>query len=412
MRILYVIHDFFPRFYGGAERYVLNLGQQMQRLGHNVKVLTYGLDESTASFSSQVGPLLLRSYFHDGIEVLSIRHPVPPPDVQFRIEDEGVASAVGLLLERNRTEIVHIAHPMRVASSRLAAQRRGIPVVMTLTDFWLPCPRGRFFKIDFSPCSSPEGGRKCIRECQVPGTAIERYSQALDMFSGAEALLAPSRFLIGVFARCGWSRAIARIPHGVDYRLVRPLPATPLGGRKLRFGYIGVLKKFKGIDLLLRSFKAVGGDDVELVLHGTLAGDEGFRPELEALVAEDPRVRLLGRYDHEDLAAVMAGIDVMVVPSTTLDSYGLVVVESLAYGVPVIASDMVGAAHEFLRDGENGFVFPVEAPERLRELLEMVARDPAVVDRLRAGITLPPRIEEEAFMVESVYSRLLAGRRR
>jgi glycosyltransferase involved in cell wall biosynthesis len=412
MRILYVIHDFFPRFYGGAERYVLNLGHQMQQLGHEVKVLTYGLDEPTASFTGQAGPLLSRSYFYDGIEVLSIRHPEPPPDVQFRIEDEQVAGAVGLLLERSRTDIVHVAHPMRMSSSRLAAQRRGIPVVMTLTDFWLACPRGRFFKVDFSPCSSPDAGRKCIRECQVPGAAIERYAQALEMFSGAEALIAPSRFLIGVFARCGWSRPIAHIPHGVDYRFVRPLPAPPGDGRKLRFGYIGVLKKFKGIDLLLRSFKAVAGDDIELVLHGTLAGDEGFRPELESLVAQDPRVRLMGRYDHGDLPAVMAGIDVMVVPSTTLDSYGLVVVESLAYGVPVIASDMVGAAHEFLRDGENGFVFPVEEPKRLRELIEMVARDPAVVDRLRAGISLPPRIEEEAFMVESVYSRLLAGRGR
>ena len=410
MRILYVIHDFFPRFYGGAERYVLNLGHQMQRLGHEVKVLTYGLDEPTASFTGTVGSLLFRSYFHDGIEVLSLRHPKPPPDVQFRVEDEAIAEAVGTLLGRCRTNLVHIAHPMRLSSSRVAAQRRGIPVVMTLTDFWLPCPRGRFFKIDFSPCSSPDGGRKCIRECQAPGAAVERYAQALEVFSGVEALISPSRFLVDVFARCGWSRPIAHIPHGVDYRFVRPLPPPPRDGRRVRFGYIGVLKKFKGVDLLLRSFKAAGGGDAELVLHGTLAGDEGFRPELEALVAADPRVRLFGRYDHDDLPRVMAGIDVMLVPSTTLESYGLVLVEALAYGVPVIASDMVGSAYEFVRDGKNGFVFPVERPERLRELIELVARDPAVADRLRAGITLPPRIEEEAFMVESVYSRLVPGR--
>jgi glycosyltransferase involved in cell wall biosynthesis len=301
---------------------------------------------------------------------------------------------------------------MRLSSCYLAARRRGVPVVMTLTDFWLACPRGRFFKVDFSPCSSPEEGRKCIRECLVQGAAIDRYAQAKRMFASADALIAPSRFVIGVFSRFGWARPITHISHGVDYRIVAPLPRQPRPGGPVRFGYIGVLKKFKGIDLLLRSFAAVPGDGIELLLHGTLAGDEEFRPELEALVAADPRVRLKGRYDHEDLPAVMADIDVMLVPSTTLDSYGLVLVEALAYGVPVIASDMVGAAYEHLRDGENGFVFPVERPERLRELIALVAAEPAMVDRLRAGITLPPRIEEEALTVESVYSRLAAGRAR
>jgi|WetSurMetagenome_2_1015567.scaffolds.fasta_scaffold105266_1 glycosyltransferase involved in cell wall biosynthesis len=409
MRLLFVIHDFFPRFYGGAERYVLNLGQQMQRLGHRVTVLTYGLDEPDGSFDGTTGPLLSRSYVFGGIEVVSLRHRQVPPDIQFRVEHPEVAAAVEEAIARRRIDLVHIAHPMRVASAWTAARRRGVPVVMTLTDFWLPCPRGRFFKVDFSPCSSPDGGRKCIRECLVPAAATGRYEEALAMFAGVDALVAPSRFLAGVFERCGWKRPIACIPHGVDYRYVRPLPRPERPGGKVRFGYIGVLKKFKGIDLLLRSFKAVERDNVELVLYGTLAGDELFRPELEALVAADPRVRLLGRYDHEDLPAVMAGIDVMMVPSTTLDSYGLVLVESLAYGVPVIASDMVGAAYEHLRDGKNGFVFPVERPERLRELIDAIAADPAVVGRLCAGITLPPRIEEEAFMVESIYTRLLAG---
>jgi hypothetical protein len=43
MKILFVVHNFFPKFFGGTERYVLNMAKQMQRMGNSVKVLTYGI---------------------------------------------------------------------------------------------------------------------------------------------------------------------------------------------------------------------------------------------------------------------------------------------------------------------------------------------------------------------------------
>ena len=127
MKVLYVIHDFFPRFYGGAERYVLNLAHQMQRLGHQAAVLTYGLAEPEAHFTGRVGSLLSRSYVYEGIKVISVRHSEPPTDIHFRIEDELLADATGIVMEAQGTEIVHIAHPMRMASSYIAAlARRGL----------------------------------------------------------------------------------------------------------------------------------------------------------------------------------------------------------------------------------------------------------------------------------------------
>jgi glycosyltransferase involved in cell wall biosynthesis len=409
MRVLYVVHEFFPRFSGGTERHVLNLAHQMQRMGHHAAVLTYGLGEEEAGFGEVAGGMLARTYAYRGVPVVALRHREPPADLGLRIADAQVAEAVGAVLDRAPYEVVHVAHPMRLGACVEAARRRGVPVALTLTDFWLPCPRARFFKPDLSPCNSPEGGEKCARECGFPAAATARHAEAAALFAAADAVIAPSDLVVEVFRRIGWQRAVHRVNHGVERPRTDAGARRPSAGAIVRLGYTGVVAAYKGVDTLLRTFTSVDAPNLTLALHGNaLWAEEGFRRELEYLYQCDRRIRLMNRYEHDALPEVMAGVDVMVVPSTTLDSYGLVVAESLAHGVPVIASDMVGAAHELIRDGENGFVYPADRPDRLRELIELVARRPETVERLRAGITPPPCIEEEAFRVELVYRSLLA----
>jgi glycosyltransferase involved in cell wall biosynthesis len=409
MRVLYVVHEFFPRYWGGTERYVLNLAHQMQQMGHHPEVLTYGFGDPEEAFGERLGPLLAHSYVHEGVPVIALRHLEVPADISLRIGDDDLAEAAGVVLDRTAYDIVHVAHPMRMGACHEAARQRGVPLVLTLTDFWLPCPRGRFHKLDLSPCNSPERGVKCIRECGFDPPVKARYDQAKALFDGADAVIAPSDFLVEVFGRCGWRRAITRINHGVDTRLCAHGSAAPRRGGKLHLGYTGVVTPFKGVDLLIKAFMAVDAPGLALKIYGNVLWEEAFRRDLDHWYACDPRIKLMNTYEHEALPEVMADIDVMVVPSTTLDSYGLVVAESLAFGVPVIASDMVGAAHELIRHGENGFIYPAHEPDRLRALLELIAAKPETVDRLRSGIAPPPRIEEEAFQVELVY-RGLAGR--
>jgi len=406
MRILYVLHDFFPRFYGGTERYVLNLAHQMQRMGHQAEVLTYGLDEPDGAFSGAVGAMLERRYVWEGVGVTSLRHRDVPSTIGHRIADDEVTEAVGLFLDSTPVDLVHIAHPMRLAAGIRAIKARSLPLVLTLTDFWLLCPRGRMYKPDYSPCNSPERGQKCVRECNVEASIRERYGHARALFEEADALIAPSSFLIDIFRRCGWERAITQISHGVDYRNVSPL-APRRGGGKIHIGYIGVVNRFKGVDALLKAFMAASSPNLVLKVYGNIVWDQRLRQELSAAYGGDPRIHLLNRYDHDELPLVMADVDVMVVPSTTLESYGLVVVESLAYGVPVVATDMVGSAHEFIRNDVNGYIYPAAKPETLRAILDRIATEPEILPRLRAGIVLPPRIEEEAYQVESVYRTLV-----
>jgi glycosyltransferase involved in cell wall biosynthesis len=410
VRILYVVHDYFPRFYGGTERYVLNVAVQMQRLGHAVKVLTYGLEDPVESFQTREN-LLYKTYTYGQVPVISIRHRAIPWDVGHRIRDSETEATLAKIVKEESCDLVHVAHPMRLASVTKIARGLGIPVVLTLTDFWLLCPRGRMYKPDFSLCNNPEAGRKCARECGLDSSIYARYQEAEDLFRSADVLLAPSRFLIEFFKMNGWKRSIRLLKHGVDYRYVKHDRSTHNGRPgTVTFGFCGVVAKFKGVDLLVEAFTQVPSSNIRLKIYGNSVWEREYYDKIRNEVAGDNRIQLMGSYQHEDLPNIMNSIDVMVVPSSTLESYGLVLIESLAYDVPVVASNIVGSAMEYLRHGENGFVFDYSRPETLSGIIQMLSDHPETLEKLRGRIVLPPRIEEEVFELECVYQQLLSAK--
>ncbi len=406
MKILYVVHDFFPLFYGGTERYVLNLSLQMQRMGHSVSVLTYGIEDPLESYNKNLDNIFLKTYIYSGIPVISIRHKLIPADIGYIIENTEIESAIEKLIKDKPYDVVHIAHPMRMSSCYKVAKKLSIPIVLTLTDFWLLCPRGRFFKPDYSLCNSPEGGKKCIRECAANENVLGRFEEAKGLFYEVDALISPSRFLIEIFKSNGWNREITHINHGVDYKYFKAFAPVPKETDKIVFAYTGVVTRFKGVDLLINSFMGVISDNIILKIYGNCLWDLKMNKILNDATQKDNMIFIMGKYEHSDLPRIMNDSDIVVVPSTTLESYGLVVIESLAYGVPVIASDIVGSAYEFIKDGENGFIFPVNKPEALKNIIEIISKKPSIINKLKANIKSPPRIEEEAFQVESIYKGL------
>src|SRR5205807_5699025 len=90
-----------------------------------------------------------------------------------------------------------------------------------------------------------------------------------------------------------------------------------------------------GLDVLLDAWQALGSPGVLAI-----GGDGPLRPELEA--RGDESVRFLGRLSDDDLVALYSAADVTVVPSLALEGFGLVVLESLACGTPVVVSDAGG----------------------------------------------------------------------
>jgi glycosyltransferase involved in cell wall biosynthesis len=135
---------------------------------------------------------------------------------------------------------------------------------------------------------------------------------------------------------------------------------------QMRYLFVGRFIESKGLDVLLEAFRRL--DRGEL----WIAGDGPLRATVEAAAVPNPRIRLLGHLDGAALAEVYPQSDVLVVPSL-YEPWGLVVHEGLAYGLPVIVTDQVGAGDDLIDPGTNGYVVPAGSSEPLAEAMHAVA---------------------------------------
>jgi glycosyltransferase involved in cell wall biosynthesis len=153
-------------------------------------------------------------------------------------------------------------------------------------------------------------------------------------------------------------RGIPRQSVAVIYPGVDTITYTPDASRRAAkpvFSYLGRLKKYKGVHLVIRAFAAIGIPEAALEIAG--AGD--YRPELESLARSldlGDRVRFLGRISEADKLALLRRSWALAFASPK-EGWGITNLEAAACATPVVASNSPGI-RESVRDGETGFLVP------------------------------------------------------
>ncbi len=193
--------------------------------------------------------------------------------------------------------------------------------------------------------------------------------------------------------------SIGVVPCGVNLELFRPVDKKAAKWR-LGFGnngkiilYVGRVEPLKGIDRLLEAMSYLKSrQGIKLVIVG---GDDDSRDEVEQLKEMSLRlgiqdsITFLGLVEQEELPRFYSAADVCVVPSY-YESFGLVPLESLACGTPVVMTG-VGSARTIIRDGETGYVVPDNRPELLTEKIELLLSKPEAdtnfINSVRASVT-------------------------
>jgi len=159
-----------------------------------------------------------------------------------------------------------------------------------------------------------------------------------------------------------------------------------IDGRPHLIGFVGRIVAEKGLEYLIRAipFLEKKYDDFLILIAGDYENVAGgsVRGEIDSLISQYPdRVRLIGYLDFDDLIAFYNLIDVLVLPSVDpLEAFGMVQVEAMLCGTPVVASDMPGV-REVIRKTGYGRLARVCDPQDIAAKMIDVLDDPIVIDR-------------------------------
>lgn len=320
MRILHLAKYYWPRS-GGMERVVRDLAEGANALGHQAEVVAV---RSFGEGFRRPGNFVTRTFSFGALGSQEIA--------------PGYIAAAW-----RRADVIHVHHPHSLADVACLLRAGRTPVVVT---------------------QHADSKRAMYRP--VARLVLRR----------AKAIVVPSRAHVAISGELrGFEAKVEVIPFGIDEtrwaQVPRPAPGTPP-----RALFIGRLVAFKGVDLLLRALERV--PDLRLDIVGS--GPEGprLRTLAQALAITD-RVRWYGEYPDEDLPRRMADADFLVLPSvTTEEMFGLVVLEAMAAGRPVITTAVPSAVRDVNVPGVTGLEVPLRDVGALAVALERLAGDPGL----------------------------------
>jgi glycosyltransferase involved in cell wall biosynthesis len=435
MKIALFVHCFFPDHFYGTETYTYQVAKSLQARGHEVVVVT-GVFQGEPRNRE-----MITRYVYDGLDVIAFDKNYLPHSTLFETYWQETARPVlRRILHEVRPDLVHVTHLVNHTALLVGeAKAAGYPVVATLTDFFGFCFTSKLETADGELCKGPNRLRTNCLACYDKATGVwpRRYYKLANLaerllyglvrrrdpgryypigdlarrpgvlraaYQHYDAMIAPTQFLYDAYIRNGFdARRLHLSRFGVDLdRGAKPAAQ----GAPLTIGFVGQLVVHKGVDLLLRAVATLPPGSFRLKIHGQMDGSP-YCDLLKSLATPD--TEFCGTFPSAEFHTVLAGMDILAIPSTWYENSPLVLLNSLASHTPVIVAGVQGLT-EFL-DGGNGWSFSRGSVEELAALLQQLVAKPDET-RAHSQRTFYDRtIEVMVDDVVDIYGRVLGKQR-
>jgi glycosyltransferase involved in cell wall biosynthesis len=451
MKIVQVLHTFPPYSRAGSENYAEALSNELLRR-HDVTVVHRVAEPDRPEYE-------LSEAQQGSLPVVRINRTFRDlTDFMGTYRSDEVARQFGAFLDRYEPDVVHFHHLTCLSTTCVSeAKQREIPVVCTLHDFWLLCPRSQLVRRDQSLCETHtdidcvncmagqlrvQGGYARVKELwkrsermlnirlprswmrrvanrpfeQEEGAVAEireRLRHVREIAAEVDLFISPSEFLRREFVEFGLpAEQVLVSGNGFDLSHWRAAPLRkqePAHSGALRVAYLGTWIPTKGVDILIRAFQEIAPETARLDVHGYAVPYEGtddYEGTLRELAGSRSNIDLRGAYAPSDIPGLLADADVLVIPSRWYENSPLTIHEAFLAGVPVVAAGHGGMA-EFVGHEENGLHFRPGDCDSLRSAIERLATDRNLLERLGSNIPGVKSIEDNALELESIYGGLL-----
>ena len=357
---------FAPNTYGGATVVAEEVARALRRqTGWRVTAISLWARDDLVPYS------VTRAHV-DGIDSYLVTLPDSRAEAETYANPQ-IAETLGGLLDALAPDLFHVHCTQDLGAGVIeTAKARGLPVILSVHDYWWICPRQFMIRPDQTYCAQSPVKTSACRAC-VPSMSGLRTRQGTVLAQAAQADLVtyPSHFALDLCEASGlapgrgvvWQNGVRLPDEGFFAARANRRARDP----ELSFGYLGGPARLKGWHDIRAAFGKVARQDFRVtVVEGTTDGSWWKGHAFDDLPGD---WRVADRFGQKEMDAFYAEIDVLLFPSQWKETFGLAIREALARGIAVIQTDSGGTVEHPARDAMD--LIPIGAgPEPLRARIE------------------------------------------
>jgi len=443
LKIVFCLRNFLPGSVGGTEVYVDALCIELKKLGAETVVVKPGFDKKEIS-----------QYLYNDYRV--IEYPQSSYNDKSLIVGEAYPDGLPMFEQIMLDEKPDLVHFHEISGSNgitlhhmALVKKMQIPLFMTFHLAGYVCKTGQFRFIDKIPCNGVINEYKCavctLKERGVPLVAAATAALAGLPFKRAtlrgrgkwgarlkslisyphyiwqhrEALNTVFNYAEKVFVLSEWFFKVLRDNQAPSEKMVQLKKALPFRPRLhsvqtnkdsaiIKLVYLGRISRIKGLHILLDALNQVQYTNWTLTIYGQVGEQDYMQFCRELSENNETRISFKDAVKPSEVIDVLAGHDALVFPTIIKEMVGLVVMEAFAAGIPVIGS-AVGGIAEQVENNKNGFLFKEGSSESLKDSLEKIFINPALLVKSKQNIKEPLPFYEAVEQMHKEYLKALTS---